>query len=58
LEANNLEEYLTVSCNFQFLVKVMIGDRTVAGLVEQMDDDQAMIAGAWYPIDEIAWAVQ
>jgi len=53
-----MEEFLTLSCNFKIPVDVMIAGRHVVGKVDDIDDDRAMIAGKWYPINEMEWAVQ
>lgn len=50
-------EYLIVSFNFQRPVRVIVSGRRIRGLVEQLDeDDRVLIAGQWYPIEEVQYA--
>jgi len=52
-----MKEYLTISCNFNCLAHVIIAGHHVKGKVEQLDDDRAKIAGAWYNLREMEWAL-
>jgi len=54
-----MEEFLTVSHNFKIPVDVIIVGQHIVGKVEKMelDDGRAKIAGKWYPIKKMEWAV-
>jgi len=48
-----MEELLTLSYNFSLPIVLIVGNAKVAGIVEQLDDDHARIAGEWYAIGDI-----
>jgi len=51
-----LEEFLIVSHNFQCPVEVVVEGRHISGLVEQLDEENVLIAGQWYLIEEVHYA--
>ncbi|MFC5468396.1 hypothetical protein ACFPPD_06665 [Cohnella suwonensis] len=50
----HVEEYVMISHNFKLLIGVIINDRTVTGMVEQIDeDDRFLLSGEWYRLQDI-----